>query len=160
MTNLIGVYECKVDEKGRLMLPAALRKQLMSVINEGFIIKYSLFHKCLELYPVPEFDKESSEINRLNRFVKKNVDFIRSFMVGVQEVKLDSAGRLQIPRDHIVYSGITRSVVLSSSVNRIEIWDKDKYDKLINEVAAGFADLAEEVMGNQKQKTSAPDDIP
>jgi MraZ protein len=160
MTNLIGVHECKVDEKGRLMLPAPLRKQLMPVIEEGFVVKRSVFHKCLELYPMAEWHRESSEVSSLNRFVKKNVDFIRIFMAGVKTVELDTAGRLLIPKDLTVYAGIDRQVVLSSAVNRIEIWDKDLYEGMIAEGAAVFADLAEEVMGKQTRPTSAPEDVP
>jgi MraZ protein len=159
MTNLIGVHECKVDEKGRLMLPAPLRKQLMGVIDEGFVVKRSVFHKCLELYPMAEWKRESAEISTLNRFVKKNVDFIRIFMAGVRTVELDSAGRLLIPKDLSLYAGVDRQVVLSSAVNRVEIWDKDQYESMITESAEQFADLAEEVMGNRNLKNSASDDV-
>jgi MraZ protein len=159
MTNLIGVYECKVDEKGRLMFPAPLRKQLMSAIDEGFVVKRSVFHKCLELYPMADWKKESQEVSTLNRFVKKNVDFIRIFMAGVKSVELDTAGRLLIPKDLSLYAGIDRQVVLSSAVNRIEIWDKDQYERMISESAELFADLAEEVMGNRNLKNSASEDV-
>jgi MraZ protein len=160
MTNLIGVHECKVDEKGRLMMPSALRKQLMPVIDEGFVVKRSVFHKCLELYPMTEWKRESNEVSRLNRFVKKNVDFIRIFMAGVKTVELDTAGRLLIPKDLTQFAGIDRQIVLSSSVNRIEIWDKDQYDRMLEEGTSVFAALAEEVMGNHNRSNSAPEDVP
>lgn len=160
MTNLIGVHECKVDEKGRLMLPAPFRKQLMSLVDDGFVVKRSVFHKCLELYPMAEWKRESGEISTLNRFVKKNVDFIRIFMAGVKTIELDAAGRLLIPKDLSLYAGIDRQVVLSSAVNRIEIWDKDQYERMIAEGAELFADLAEEVMGNRNPQNSASENVP
>ncbi len=159
MTNLIGVHECKVDEKGRLMFPAPLRKQLMPVIEEGFVVKRSVFHKCLELYPMAEWKRESEDVSNLNRFVKKNVDFIRIFMAGVKTVELDSTGRLLIPKDLSLFAGIDKQVVLSSAVNRIEIWNKDHYEAMISESADMFADLAEEVMGNRNLKNSASENV-
>jgi len=148
LLNIIGTYECKVDSKGRLTLPTGLKKQLLSVVNEGFVLKRSVFHKCLELYPMSEWNKEVEGINKLNRFVKKNNDFIRMFMAGVKTVALDSAGRIQISKDLVKYSNITKEVVLSSSVNRIEIWDKELYEAAISDPDIDFAQLTEEVMGN------------
>lgn len=147
MVNIIGSYECKVDSKGRLTLPSGLKKQLLELINDGFVLKRSVFHKCLELYPMSEWNKEVEGVNKLNRFVKKNNDFIRMFMAGVKRVDMDNAGRLQISKDLINFSGIKKEVVLSSAVNRIEIWDKDSYEKTISDPEVDFAQLAEEVMG-------------
>ena len=89
------------------------------------------------------------KINTLNRFKKKNNDFIRRFTAGVKFVELDVAGRVLIPKDLFEFAGIKKQVVMSSSVNIIEIWDKEKYEKAIDDAADDFADLAEEVMGNR-----------
>jgi len=89
-----------------------------------------------------------SKINKLNRFKKKNNDFIRRFTAGVKVVELDATGRLLIPKDLFQFAGIEKQVVLSSAVNIIEIWDKKKYESAINDAALDFAELAEEVMGN------------
>ncbi|RLD64746.1 MAG: division/cell wall cluster transcriptional repressor MraZ [Bacteroidetes bacterium] len=148
MVNIIGTYECRVDAKGRLTLPAGLKKQLLEIVNEGFVLKQSVFHKCLELYPMSEWNTEVAGVNKLNRFVKKNNDFIRMFMAGVKMLDMDASGRLQISKDLIKFSGIKKEVVLSSSVNRIEIWDKESYEKVINDPDVDFAELAEDVMGN------------
>lgn len=148
MVNLIGTYECKADVKGRLMLPSALKKQLSSILQDGFVLKRSVFQPCLELYPMKEWDAMMSKVNKLNRFVKKNNDFIRRFTAGVKVVELDNSGRMLIPKDLHLFSGISNDIVLSSSVNIIEIWDKDKYEKAIDDAAIDFGDLAEDVMGN------------
>jgi MraZ protein len=95
-----------------------------------------------------EWNDMMAKVNKLNRFVKKNNDFIRRFTAGVKVVELDVSGRVLIPRDLHLFSGITKDVVLSSSVNIIEIWDKDKYEKAIDDAAVDFADLEEDVMGN------------
>lgn len=148
MESIIGSYECRVDAKGRVLLSSALKKQLEPVLSQGFVLKRSVFQPCLELYPMKEWEVVMRQMNKLNRFVKKNNDFIRRFSAGVKLIELDGAGRLLIPKDLIGFSGINKEVVLSSSVNIIEIWDKEKYEKSIDETAVDFANLAEEVMGS------------
>lgn len=148
MINLTGTYECKADAKGRLMLSAALKKQLAPVLQEGFVVKRSVFQPCLEVFPMQEWNAMMQKVNGLNRFVKKNNDFIRRFTAGVKIVELDATGRLLIPKDLCEFAGIHKKVVLSSAINIIEIWDKDKYEKAIDDATSDFASLAEEVMGN------------
>lgn len=150
MEGLIGTYECKADSKGRMLLSSALKKQLDPVLHEGFVLKRSVFQSCLELYPMKEWSAVMVQLNGLNRFVKKNNDFIRRFTAGVKKIELDASGRLLIPKDLLVFSGITKDVVMSSAISIIEIWDKNKYEQAIDEAALDFADLAEEVMGTLK----------
>ena len=145
--NLIGVYECKADAKGRVLLPAAFKKQLLPAIEEGFILKRSVFQKCLELYPMTTWNETMSKVNRLNRFVKKNNDFIRMFTAGVKLVEMDGNGRLLIPKDLQGFAGISNEIVLSASVNMIEVWDKAAYEAIINDPGTDFSALAEDVMG-------------
>lgn len=148
MDSIIGTYECKVDAKGRLMIPAALKKQLTSSLKDGFVLKRSVFQPCLELYPMAEWNLMMQKINKLNRFVKKNNDFIRRFTAGVKMVEVDELGRLLVPKDLIAFSKISKDIVLSSAVNIVEIWDKELYEKSISGDDVDFADLAEDVMGN------------
>ncbi len=150
MLNLIGTYECKIDAKGRLLLPAKLKKQLELSVAEGFVLKRSVFQPCLELYPMQEWEALMKKINGLNRFKKKNNDFIRRFTAGVKLIEVDGSGRLLIPKDLYTFAGLEKEIVLSSAVNIIEIWDKSKYEHAIDEAADDFAELAEEVMGNDE----------
>lgn len=145
---IIGTYECKVDAKGRLLLPAPLKKQLSASLQDGFVLKRSVFQPCLELYPMSEWNLMMQKINKLNRFVKKNNDFIRRFTAGVKVVEIDALGRLLIPKDLVAFGSIDKDVVLSSAVNIVEIWDKDLYEKSLQNNEIDFADLAEDVMGN------------
>jgi MraZ protein len=148
LNTIIGTYECKADAKGRLMLPVALKNQLASSLQDGFVLKRSVFQQCLELYPMAEWNLMMQKINKLNRFNKKHNDFIRRFTVGVRMVEIDSTGRLLVPKDLAVFASIAGNVVLSSAVNIVEIWDKELYEKAIDDADVDFADLAEEVMGN------------
>ena len=130
------------------MLPSPLKKQLTASLQEGFVLKRSVFDTCLELWPMSEWNLMMLKINKLNRFNKKNNDFIRKFMAGVKVIEIDDLGRLLIPKDLVVFSKISKDVVLSSKVNIVEIWDKDLYEKSIGDDDIDFGDLAEEVMGN------------
>ena len=148
MINLIGTYECKADAKGRVMVSSALKKQMQPILQEGFVLKRAVFQPCLELYPMKEWNAMMEKVGKLNKFKKKNNDFIRRFTAGVKQVEIDAAGRLLIPKDLCDFASIEKQVVMSSSINIIEIWDKTKYEKAIEDAADDFADLAEEVMGN------------
>ncbi len=149
MLNLIGTYECKADVKGRMMVPTALKKQLAPVSASGFVIKRAVFQPCLELYPMKEWHLLMEKMGKLNRFNRKNNDFIRRFTAGVKTVEMDAAGRLLIPKDLTSFAGIEKEIVISSAINIVEIWDKNKYEQAINDAASDFADLAEEVMGDE-----------
>ena len=139
MEHLIGTYECKVDTKGRVMMPIAIKKQFSKLISEGFVLKRS----------VSEWSKLMDKLNGLNRFNKKNNDFIRRFTAGVKSVEMDNSGRFLISKDLIKYASIDKEIVVSSSINILEIWNKSTYEKVINEATLNFGALAEEVMGDK-----------
>ena len=151
MEYFIGTYECKLDVKGRLMLPVSLKKQLSKTMDDGFIIKRSVFNTCLELYPSSQWNLKMQEINQLNRFNKKNIEFIRCFTSGVKIIEIDSTGRLLIPKDLIRYSNLEKDVVISSAITIVEIWDKISYEKSVNKTVDNFESLAEEIMGNKNE---------
>lgn len=155
MQHFIGTYECKADAKGRIMVPAALKKQLSKQLDKSFVIKRAVFNRCLELYPLDQWQALMEKVNKLNRFKKKNNDFIRRFTAGVKLLDIDATGRLLIPKDLINHANISKEVVVSSVVNILEIWDKDLYEKAIDEATTDFAALAEEVMGDLNE-----DDLP
>jgi MraZ protein len=94
------------------------------------------------------------KMNKKNRFKKKNNDFIRRFSAGVKVVEIDATGRLLIPKNLVDVAGIRKEVVLSSAINIVEIWDKDNYEKVLEETAEDFASLAEEVMGDDDDDLS------
>jgi|TARA_B100001093_G_scaffold369935_1_gene354872 MraZ protein len=150
LNYLIGTYECKIDVKGRLLIPIALKKQIADSISQGFVLKRAVFQQCLELYPLQQWKDLIAKVNKLNRFKKKNNDFIRRFTAGLRFIELDNTGRLLIPKELTEFANIKREIVLSSSVNIIEIWDKSKYEKTIDDSKSDFAQLAEEVMGDDE----------
>ena len=149
MLNLIGVHECKMDAKGRISLPAALKKQLAPAMDDAFVLKRSVFNKCLELYPMQEWNGVMEKVNSLNRFVKKHNDFIRLFTAGVKLVELDGATRVVISPDLKSFANLSGHIVLSAHSGIGEVWDKDAYESAVNVDNDDFGLLAEEVMGGK-----------
>ena len=99
------------------MLPVSFKKQLASVMANGFVLKRAVFQPCLELYPMNQWELLMQNINKLNRFKKKNNDFIRRFTAGVKVVEIDALGRLLVPKDLVAFASISKDLVLSSAVN-------------------------------------------
>jgi MraZ protein len=151
MLNLLGEYDCKIDVKGRLLLPSGLKKQLQDVAHEGFVINRNVFDPCLDVYPMSEWNKVSAKISQLNRFVRKDALFIRKFLNGATPVYPDGNGRINLPTGLTNYAHLTKEVVLLGNNDRIEIWDKKTYKQMLDE-DVDFASLAEEVMGNKDEK--------
>lgn len=147
MLNLLGEYDCKLDAKGRLMFPSGLKKQLQDVLDEGFVINRDLFDKCLVIYPKREWRKVSEKVGRLNRFVAKNVQFIRRFSNGATPVELDSAGRLLLPAALTAYAELEKEVKVIGNFERIEVWSKANHEANMSE-DVDMGALSEEVMGN------------
>lgn len=146
MSNFIGEYQCKVDSKGRFMLPSGLKKQLDPAAQERFVINRG-FEGCLVLYPMNEWENETSRFKKLNLFVAKNRKFYRQFHNGATQLALDNTGRLLLPKTLSTNAEIKKEIVLFAYANRIEVWAKDKYEEVMNADEDDFASLAEDVMG-------------
>ncbi|GHS85503.1 transcriptional regulator MraZ [Bacteroidia bacterium] len=130
MAILIGKEYCKMDVNGRFKFPLALKKLLTAVIEDGFIIKESLFDACLELWPRKEFEKELSEnIAKLNQYNPQDRLIIRKLSEG-NPIDLDGNDRLLIPGDQRKAKNIDKDIVLISKNNLIEIWDVATYRAL------------------------------
>jgi MraZ protein len=147
MINLLGEYDCKLDSKGRLAMPSGLKKQLEEHLHKGFVMNRDIFEKCLVLYPNEEWEKVSGQLGRLNRFVRKNALFIRRFNNGATPVQIDNSGRILLPKSLTGYAGIKKDVKVCGNGERIELWDKNTYSKMLDE-DIDFGALSEEVMGD------------
>src|SRR5690554_2924137 len=148
MLNLLGEYDRNLDAKRRLMSPAGLKKQLQDVVHEGFVINRDMFEKCFVVYPQREWEVVSSEIGELNRFVAKNVKFIRKFNNGATRVELDATGRMLIPASLSEFANLKKEVKVAGNGDRIEIWSKANYEAMLAE-DVDMAALSEEVMGGE-----------
>jgi MraZ protein len=149
MSHLIGEFDCKLDAKGRLMVPSGLKKQLPAVDAEGLVINRG-FEKHLTIYTKAEWDKITTELAALNQYEKKTRDFIRYFTRGASELSLDASGRVLLPKSLLEYAGVGAEVVLSCQFDKIELWAKDAYEAQLDNEPESFANLAEEVMGSRR----------
>ncbi|MBM3401034.1 MAG: division/cell wall cluster transcriptional repressor MraZ [Bacteroidetes bacterium] len=147
MSHFLGEFDCKLDAKGRMMIPSSLKKQLPEAEREGLVINRG-FEKHLVIYTKREWDNITEELSKLNVYEKKSRDFIRYFTRGATELTLDSANRILFPKVLMEYAGISGEVVLSCVLNKIEVWAKDAYDSQLDNEPENFSKLAEEVMGS------------
>jgi MraZ protein len=146
MSHFLGEFECKLDAKGRMMVPVGLKKQLPEADKEGLVINRG-FEKHLVIYTRREWDKIVEDLSKLNAYEKKTREFIRYFTRGASELSLDAAGRVLLPKALLEYAGINADVVLACQFNKIEVWAQEAYDTQMDNEPENFANLAEEVMG-------------
>lgn len=149
MISFLGEYDATIDAKGRFLLPAGLKKQLPQDDSAQFVINRG-FEKCLTLYPLQSWNPLFSKINKLNDFNPKVREFRRYFLNGATQVETDTANRILLPKNLLDHAGLQKDIVLVSALNKIEIWDKQKYQQLFETFTAeSFSDLANEVMNDK-----------
>lgn len=151
MIQLLGEFDCKLDAKGRLMVPSSLKKQLPNVEQEGLVVNRG-FEKHLVVYPKKVWEGIVAELSKLNQYEKKTREFIRFFTRGATELTLDASGRVLLPKSLLEFAGINGDVVLACQFDKIELWAKDAYDSLLDNEPENFANLAEEVMGGKDRR--------
>lgn len=148
MARFIGEFECKIDNKGRVILPAKLRSQIPDkeaktmVINRGF-------EKCLVLYTSADWNMETEKLQVLNDFNRTARKFIRQFNNGANIVAIDGNSRINIPNSLIDYASLSGDIIISCYNHKIEIWDKKHYDEELKFDDEEFSRMAEDLMGNK-----------
>lgn len=149
MLNLLGEHICKVDNKGRMLFPSKLRKQLEEVLHHGLVINRDIYSKCLVLYPKPEWDRIQNDFSKLNRYNKTHLEFMRRFLNGATVLELDTAGRLMLPASLMGYAEIdlkkNNELVLIGALEKMEIWSSANHSKLVEDNQTDFSDIAEQV---------------
>lgn len=147
MATFIGDYTCKVDVKGRIILPVAFKKQMPADAQDHFVVRKDIFENCLVLYSIEDWNRQLEKIRkRMNPYNREHNMFLRNFFKGTAELSLDSNNRLLIPKRLMESISAERDVVLAGQDGRIEIWAANVYDK-IDMPADDFANLAEKLMG-------------
>ena len=148
--QFIGEYEIRVDDKGRVMVPAALRKQLPPDMQDRFVLNRG-FENCVAMYPYSLWLKEAEKVNKLNSHRKEIREYQRFFSNGATEVQLDSTGRMLIPKHLQEWAAISKEVVVATRGDKIEIWAKDKFSIPASDDSDRYADLAEKIFGDQPE---------
>lgn len=154
MIIFIGDYTCKVDVKGRVLLPSAFKKQMPAAAQDKFVIKKDIYEKCLVLYPMDEWERQNQLIQQnINPYNKDHNRFIREFFKDTAEVELDSNNRFLIPARLLSLVGIDKEkeVILAGQLGKIELWSKDLYDQSSTEID-DFGELAGKILGGNINK--------
>ena len=154
MAGFTGTYDCMIDNKGRVIIPAPLKRQLLPFAEEKFIVKQSIFKMCLELYVMEEWNRQLVMMDELSPFDEESNDFIRVFFDGIKEVEMDTTGRILLTKDLLSYSKISKDVKMASRGDIIEIWDLALYEKTVENTKRDkdkFKELAQKVMKNVKK---------
>ena len=152
MATFIGDYTCKVDVKGRIILPAAFKKQMPADAQDHFVVRKDIFENCLVLFAIEDWNRQLVKIRKkLNPFNREQNMFLRNFFKGTAELSLDNNNRILVPKKLMDLIGADRDVVLAGQDGRIEIWASDIYDK-IDMPAEDLANLAEKYLGGSNNE--------
>ena len=137
----LGTHQPRLDEKGRLILPARFRDELAGgmVITKGQ-------ERCLYVFPAAEFGAMTERMAAAPVTSKASRDYLRVLFAGASDETADKQGRVMIPTGLRAYAGLDRDVVVIGANTRLEIWDRATWDDYLAEQEPQFADLAEEVL--------------
>lgn len=148
MSSFVGDYICKLDDKGRVLVPAAFKRQSKGVFDR-FILKKDIFEDCLVLFTIEEWERQIELIKKkINPYVQAQNRFLREFYKSAAEVEIDSNGRILIPKRFVEMVGLVKEVVFVGIGDKIEIWSKDKY-YMSDMSQEDFAADAEKFLGGE-----------
>jgi MraZ protein len=139
----LGTYTPRLDDKGRLILPAKFRNQLAP----GLVMTRGQ-ERCLFLLPLEEFRRMHDQIRQAPVTSKQARDYLRVFLSGASDELPDKQGRISIPPALRTYAGLDRDVAVIGAGTRVEIWDLAAWEAYLAEQESGYADTAEEVFPN------------
>lgn len=147
MTFFTSEYECKLDAKGRMVLPARIKTQLPEPDGGGqeLVIRRG-FEQCLIIYPMVEFKKVFSKISGLNEFNEEYRKLQRNFLSGVVTVELDNNGRFLIPKSMLAYAQVEKDAMLVGTGSKVEIWNPSIYEKHLIQDPGELSKLAEKYL--------------
>ena len=149
MNYPIGEYYCKLDAKGRLLLPSGFKEQLGDALNDGFVLRPGLFETCLDVYGMDDWRKLQEKLAKLNPFKKENLMMTRRINAGARLVKMDGSGRLQIPKDLVDKCAMVKEVVITSLPDRMQIWAKEQMEASNATMSdEEFSQMLEDRLGN------------
>ena len=135
-----GTYTPKLDDKGRLFLPAKFRDELA----EGLVVTRGQ-ERCLYVWSMDEFAKLTERLREVPVTNKAARDYVRMFFAGASDETPDKQGRVTIPPMLRDYASLSKDCIVIGAMNRIEIWDATSWQTYSDQQEQAFADLSEEV---------------
>ena len=155
--RFIGNIEAKTDSKGRVFVPAVFRRTLQSAGTDRLMMRKDIFQDCLVLYPETTWNKRLDEMReRLDVWNRNDQNIFRKFVAYVEELSLDSNGRILIPKRYMVAAGIQQEVCFVGMDDTIEIWAKEKFEESLMD-AETFSIEIEKTMSRQKKENNSND---
>ncbi len=152
VVKYIGEYECSLDNKSRVLIPARLMKQFPPEYREKFIVARSIFQECLILFTLDAWEENLEEIMTLSQFSKDADDFTRKYLNGATEVELDNANRILLPKKQIEYAKIEKDIIITSNLTKLEIWSPVMHEKALGSIDHNqFENLAETLLGKKNK---------
>ena len=145
MAFFTGEYECKLDAKGRLVLPSRLKSVLPEASKNSIVIRKG-FESNLTIYPLSEFQNIYTRISSLNEFSSEQRKLKRNLFSGISQVDLDSNGRFLLARNMLSHCNIKKDVILIGVGNFIELWNPDIYNKNLIKDSKEFSLLAQKYL--------------
>ena len=140
-----GQYTYSVDSKGRLSIPAKLRRHLSPEANDTFVITQGTA-TCIDLYPMDQWQHFEQKLIDLNPFNPQEAKFIRMILQHATEDKLDSQSRILIPPNLLEYAGIEKEVLVLGALKKIELWDPKTYKEYLEKSSETYEEIAAKVM--------------
>jgi MraZ protein len=144
MSSFKGSYDYSVDNKGRINLPAKLRKYVSPDANDTFVITRG-YERCLFVYPQDEWARLEQSIRRLSSTNPNHRFVMRMLFEKATESQLDGQFRITIPKDLLDFAGIENEVVIIGVLERIEIWNPKLYHEYKNAQPKSYEDVAQSV---------------
>ncbi len=137
----LGTHAPRLDDKGRLFLPAKFREQLA----EGLVITKGQ-ERCLYVFPLAEFERITEQMRQAPVTSKAARDYMRVFLSGASDEVPDKQGRVSIPPGLREYAGLARECTVIGAGTRVEIWDAQAWERYLGEQEQAFSELSEEVL--------------
>ena len=154
MIQFLGNIEAKADAKGRVFIPATFRKQLQAASEERLVLRKDVYQDCLVLYPESVWFATQNQLRcRLNKWNANHQLIFRQFVSDVEIITMDGNGRILIPKRYLQITGIQSDVRFIGVDNKIEIWAKERAEKLFMEPKA-FGAALEEIMKEERRTTN------
>ena len=125
-----GSYEQKVDDKGRTSLPRRFREELRRNYSDDRLVVTRSLDDCLWAYPINEWEAFEKRVAEKGMFDRRIVRLKRAVISSAIECKVDSHGRILLPAPLREHAGIEREVVWAGMIHNIEIWAKDRWEKV------------------------------
>lgn len=151
MSRFKGIETYTLDNKGRVNIPAKMRKTLSPEASDTFVLTRG-FEKCIYAYPLDEWKKKEEQLEQLNEYQEKNRFFMRMLLQYSEDVKMDAQLRVALPKELLEFAGIEKKVTIAGVMNHIEFWNPEEYDSYMKGHPESYEEVAEKLSTGKVQQ--------